>query len=152
MIQLRQMRMSAVIADRRRCWPRARLVAPVSARSFPGLNNNVASAAAQFLDYLLEAEWRVDVDVAEVACSVIETDPGQVTEPVRNHDGPDLRGLLRSRYEPRERQADAHFAAADVEPGERPATDSVADERLDGEGPDGGGVMRLETMGLVIHF
>src|SRR5258708_31340 len=56
------------------------------------------------------------------------------------HDGA---GLLRSRCEPGERQPDPQFAAADVESGERPATDSAADERLDGEGPEVAGVAAL---------
>jgi hypothetical protein len=53
---------------------------------------------------------------------------------------------------PRERQADAQFAAADVESGERPTTGSSADKRLDGEGPEVGGVTGHEVLGLVRHF
>lgn len=50
----------------------------------------------------------------------------------RYYHGPDGTGLLRSCCEPREGQADAQFADTDVEASERPASDSVADERLDG--------------------
>jgi hypothetical protein len=90
--------------------------------------------------------------LTEVASGVVETDPVHVSEPARYYHRPDGRGLLRSRYEPRERKADAQFAAAEVEASERPASDSAADERLDGEGPDGGGVTGCEVAGLVFHF
>src|SRR5215471_18770763 len=75
-----------------------------------------------------------------------------VSEPARYSHGPDGGGLLRSRCEPRERQADAQLAAADVEASERPASGSVADERLDGKGPDAGRARGRDVMRLVTHF
>jgi hypothetical protein len=66
--------------------------------------------------------------------------------------GPDARGLLRSCREPRERQANAQFVTADVEPGERPVAGAAADERLAGERPAAGGVADGEVAGLFVHF
>jgi hypothetical protein len=92
--------------------------------------------AAQFVDYLLTTADRADAYVAATVGSIVETDPPHVTERARCYHGPDSHGLLRSRCEPRKRQADAQFMVADVESGERPAAGPAADERLDSEGPE----------------
>jgi len=102
--------------------------------------NYLIAAAAQFVDHLLAAVQRVNVDAAHV------------TEPTLHYHGPDRLRLLRPRCEPRERQADTQFAAADVESGGRPATGAAADKRLDGEGPKSGRGADREVLGLAIHF
>ena len=114
--------------------------------------NYLIAAAAQFVDHLLAAVQRVNVDIVEVADSVIEPDAAHVTEPTLHYHGPDRLRLLRPRCEPRERQADTQFAAADVESGGRPATGAAADKRLDGEGPKSGRGADREVLGLAIHF
>jgi len=106
----------------------------------------------QFFNDLLTTVNRVDVHVPQAAAIVVETEPPPVAESACYDHGSDGCGLLRSRREPRERQAHAQFAAADVEPGERPAAGSVADERLDGEGPEVTGVVGREVARLVVHF
>jgi hypothetical protein len=79
--------------------------------------------------------------------------PAASSKPIaRYYHGTDGSGLLRSRCERREGQADAQFADTDVEASERPATDAVADERLDGEGPDAGRVRGRDVVRLVSHF
>lgn len=114
--------------------------------------DNVVTASAQLVDHLPTTVSRMDVHVAECAGGVVETDPVHVAEPARYYHGPDGGGLLRAHCEPRERQADAQFADADVEASERPASDSVADERLDGEGPDAARVRDRDVVRLVSHF
>jgi hypothetical protein len=116
------------------------------------VTDNDVAAAAQLVDHLLTTVERMDVHVAEAADGVVETDAVTVSEPARYCHGPDGGGLLRSRCEPRKGQADAQFAAADVEVSERPASGSVADERLYGEGPDAGRVRDRDVMRLVFHF
>jgi hypothetical protein len=106
----------------------------------------------QLVNDLLTTVNRVDAHVRQAAIVVVETKPPPVAESACNDHGPDGWGLLRSHCEPRERQAHAQFAAADLEPGERPAAGSVADERLDGEGPEAAGVVSREVAGLVVHF
>jgi hypothetical protein len=93
---------------------------------------------------------RVDIDVAQAAGIAVETKPPDVAEPACYDYGPDGRGLLRSRGEPRERPADTQIAVADVESGERPATGAAADQRRDGEGPVAGGVADGDVAGLFV--
>jgi hypothetical protein len=114
--------------------------------------DNGVAAAAQLVDHLLTTVERMDVHAAEAVGGVVETDAIAVSEPARHCHGPDGSGLLRSRCKPRERQADAQFAAADIEASERPASGSVADERLDGEGPEARRVRSRDVMRLVSHF
>lgn len=114
--------------------------------------DNLVAAAPQLVDHLLAAVDQVDVHVGEAVGGVIEMDPVHVTEPASYYHGSDGPGLQRSSCEPRERQADAQFVAADVESGERPATASAADKRLDGEGPEVAGFTGREVLGLLLHF
>jgi hypothetical protein len=127
-------------------------MAPGPARcSAIGVTNHLVAARSQLVDHLLTAVDRMDVHVAHAPSWVVETDPPDVTEAAPDYHGPNDSGFLRSRYEPREPQADAKFAAADVESGERPATDSTADERLHGESPEVGGVTDHHAAALVVH-
>src|SRR5262249_35462272 len=118
--------------------------------SVSGVVSNLVTAPMQVVNDLLTTVDRVDAHVPQAAAIVVETERPPLAEPACYDNGSDGRSLLRSRREPRERQAHAQFAAADVEPGERPAADSVADERLDGEGPEV--VVGREDAGLVLHL
>jgi hypothetical protein len=70
-------------------------IPPTPARCFPNrIANYVVSAAAQFVDHPRATVYRVDVHVAEVAGSVIETDTVQATDPAPYYHGSDGRGLL----------------------------------------------------------
>ena len=121
-------------------------------RSRPRVADNLVAASEQLVDHLLTTVDRMDVHVTQSAGCVVETDPVPDAEPARQNDGPDGGGLLRSHCEPWERQTDTQFAATDVEASERPASDSVADECLDSEGPDPGRVRGRDVMRLVFHF
>jgi hypothetical protein len=113
---------------------------------------NVVTAPMQLVDDLLTTVDRVDVHVPQAAAVVVETEPPPLAESVCYDDGADGCGLLRSRREPRELQAHAQLAAANVESDERPAARPAADERLDREGPEVVGVVDCEVAGLVVHF
>jgi SAM-dependent methyltransferase len=151
---LRSRASRACCGTRAQLWRRDGAATALSSRPRPlnRIANNAVSAAAQLIDHLLTTVDRVDVHVTDAVGSIVEMDPPHVTEPARYYHGPDSRGLLRSRCEPRERQADAQFMVADVESGERPATGPAADERLDGEGPELVRTTDREVLGLVFHF